>query len=423
MEKRCLCGKKTLKNQPCWLTDGRCGLVCGELLKCGSHNCRKSCHRPGDCEDATGPCQQACGKIKKICGHSCADTCHAPSPCLEKTPCQAMVTVTCTCGRLKKEKRCNASRDKNRTQSANSLMPLKCDDECARLQRNRSLASALNVPIDQQTTVLTVPSGTAQDSATLPYSDDTLDIYIQLSSSSTLTTLQNYESTLHTLATSQTQRSVRFQPAKKQLRAFAHSLAADWGFMSESFDPDPNRHVLVYKPPGWIPPMASLGGGSISPAIGIRGVGVGECVRMRERERIKERELKRGAAEKARLEAEAEASASRPGSLTGAAATDGDGWAQVVSRSKRGNNGGGEESPYGFDDVKSAYPGTTPGRFGTLVLRSGLGMGRGTGGGKKVGTVSLDSGDVVDDWEEEVEKEEREQIREQQPVPDDVNTS
>lgn len=65
-----MCGKKTLKNQPCFLPDVRCGEICNKILRCGSHSCRKDCHRPGKCEDANGQaCQQPCGKPKKACGH------------------------------------------------------------------------------------------------------------------------------------------------------------------------------------------------------------------------------------------------------------------------------------------------------------------------------------------------------------------
>lgn len=30
VEKSCICGKKTLKNQPCWFNEVRCGLPCGK---------------------------------------------------------------------------------------------------------------------------------------------------------------------------------------------------------------------------------------------------------------------------------------------------------------------------------------------------------------------------------------------------------
>ncbi|KDE78361.1 transcription factor NF-X1 [Aspergillus oryzae 100-8] len=324
-EKMCLCGKQILKNVPCWLADARCGRICGETLKCGSHTCQKNCHRPGDCEDTLKPCQQPCGKTKTMCGHPCTEPCHAPYPCPEKTPCSSMITVTCGCGRLRQERRCNAAKavaSKGQLQQPQRLpavTPLTCDDECARLERNRSLASALGVDINPSTTV-------AQNAtASLPYSSETLDMYIQLSSSAPLSTLQSYESTLHSLAANPTQRSVRFQPAKSSLRAFVHSLATDWGFASESFDPEPHRHVFVLKPTVWNPPLLGMGNGT---AIGIGGMSVSECVKLRERQRQKEREAQRLAA--------AEAKAQREAVKAQANATNEGGWAQVAA-SRRSN--------------------------------------------------------------------------------------
>lgn len=413
-EKRCLCWKKVLKNQPCWLVDARCGLICGKELQCGSHSCKKQCHRPGDCEDSNMPCQQACGKIKKLCSHPCSETCHAPFPCPEKSPCQSKVTITCPCGRLKKEKRCGAFKDKGRPQQS-SPSPLKCDEECGRLHRNRTLASALSVNIDPSTTT-TAATGQSSPLESFPYSDDTLDMYIELSTSSTLSTLQTYESTLHSLAMGVTQRSARFQPARSQLRAFTHSLAEDWGLKSESFDPEPNRHVLVFKSPNWLPPPAAAEPANPN-GIGIRGISVGECVKLREMERMKDRAAKReAAAEKARIEAAMKAS-------SGAAGEGGemgnDGWAQVASRKRpgtglqngaAGSNGrtiaNGSSFPFAFGDMKN--PSSDDTRFSKLVLRSGVGMGRGRSQAEK-SAKAVDVDDVVEDWEEEVEKEEREQ--------------
>ena len=80
-------------SQPCWLSDVRCGEVCGKRLKCGLHLCRKPCHRAGECEDSDGqPCQQLCGKVKKVCGHTDVEnTCHAPFSCKEETACQSKI--------------------------------------------------------------------------------------------------------------------------------------------------------------------------------------------------------------------------------------------------------------------------------------------------------------------------------------------
>jgi transcriptional repressor NF-X1 len=427
-EKACLCGKKLLKNQPCWLTEPRCGMVCGETLKCGSHTCRKQCHRPGECEDALEPCKQACGKTKKLCGHPCSEPCHAPFACTEKEPCPTMVMITCPCGRLRREKRCNAARSVTKGQTAQNETPpatasLKCDDECARLERNRTLASALKVDIDPSTT-LAQNASSQLPSTNMPYSEETLDLYVQISSSATLSTLQDYEATLHSLAASATQRSVRFQPAKAPLRAFVHSLAADWGFASESFDPEPHRHVFVLKPTQWASPGLGLGSG-----IGIRGISVGECVRVRDRELFKEREARRVAA--------AEAKALRD-ALKATSAETGDGgggWAQVASTRKRqtdnnspasitrsgtplaalGGRGFGTGSMYAALglDVSSSFSSanTIPSKKkdGLLVLRSGVGSSK-----KKSELPQQNFEDLADSWEEQVEHEEQQEKEEEE---------
>ena len=86
VEKLCACGKEKLHSQPCHIQDARCGRVCGKKLKCGLHNCKKLCHRPGECEDAALEdmhCEQACGKIKLFCEHPCQNTCHGQTGTLK----------------------------------------------------------------------------------------------------------------------------------------------------------------------------------------------------------------------------------------------------------------------------------------------------------------------------------------------------
>ncbi|KAK2743732.1 FKBP12-associated protein [Onygenales sp. PD_40] len=354
--------------------------MCKATMNCGRHTCGERCcpgerkaierqatkrklkslnivSRPSDNDiEAEHICTRICGRMLKCSTHTCPELCH-------KGPC-----------------------------------------ECGRLERNRTLASALNVSIDPQTTSAANPS--TQTASTLPYSEETLDLYLKLSTSSTLSTLQTYQSTLHSLATSQTQRSARFPPARSQLRAFIHSLAADWGFKSESFDPEPHRHVLVFKSASWLPPHlgAAIPG---SPGIGIGGLTVGDCAKMRDRERMREREreakrLAAAAAEKLKAESH--------GAGDFDAAAGGGGWAQVASR-KRAT--GPAESPFGFGELSGP---SGPAKAGTLVLRSGVGKGRGAASGSGVGGGRYPPGfgdDVVDDWEEEVEKEEREREQEQ----------
>lgn len=237
-EKPCMCGKKNLRNQPCWLTDVRCGETCGRKLRCGSHFCGKLCHRPGECEDAGRRCQQACGKSKKNCGHPCEEPCHAPTPCREDKPCQNKMLVTCNCQHLKQEHKCNAYK----ANEGNSKKKLSCDDECARLERNRKLALALNIDPD------------AHKDDHVPYSSETLRIYRENTKWSQL-----QEKEFRIFAADENEKRLRFRPMQPYQRAFIHSLSEDFGLDSESMDPEPYRHVAVFKTPRFVmAPMKTL---------------------------------------------------------------------------------------------------------------------------------------------------------------------
>lgn len=235
ISKSCMCGKKTLKNQQCWLQDVRCGEICGKKLRCGSHFCRKPCHRPGECEDANRqPCQQPCGKPKKVCGHpDMENTCHAPFECKEDKPCQSKIYITCPCQAQKQEMKCGASKNGE----GNNGKTLTCNDECARLERNRRLAVALN--IDQATHV--------DGGDHIPYSADTLNLFAEH-----IKFGQTQEREFRVFASSPEEKRLRFKPMQSQQRAFIHALAEDFGLDSESMDPEPHRHVMVWKTPRFV---------------------------------------------------------------------------------------------------------------------------------------------------------------------------
>lgn len=237
-EKACMCGKKNLRNQPCWLADVRCGETCGKKLRCGSHFCQKQCHRPGECEDAVRRCQQHCGKAKKVCGHPCEETCHAPSSCREDKACQNKMFITCDCQHLKQELKCNASR----TSEGNSKKNLLCDDECARLARNRQLALALNID----------PNVHKDDH--IPYSNETLRMFRE-----NMKWAQQREKEFRAFAADEKERRLRFKPMPQHQRAFIHSLSEDFGFDGISMDPEPYRHVAAFKTPKFVmAPMKTL---------------------------------------------------------------------------------------------------------------------------------------------------------------------
>ncbi|RDW94013.1 putative NF-X1 finger transcription factor [Aspergillus mulundensis] len=303
------------------------------------------------------------------------------------------------------DRRCNAAKavtskgQLQQPQRLSAVTPLSCDDECARLERNRSLAAALGVDINPSTTL----AQNAITSTNLPYSTETLDLYVQLSSTSSLSTLQSHESTLHSLATSTnpSQRSIRTQPAKSSIRAFIHSLATDYGFVSESYDPEPHRHVFVLKPTTWTPPIFGLGNGV---SVGIGGMSVSECVKLRERQRAKEREAQRLVA--------AEAKAQRDASK--AQASSEGGWAQIAA-SKRGNGVTGSarstplsRTPVGSGSFYTALALNDDGsgfRKEKLVLRSGVGAGKAASRRPSPPRPV----EVADSWEEEEDKEEKEE--------------
>ncbi|KAI5283840.1 FKBP12-associated protein [Ascosphaera aggregata] len=328
--------------------------------------------------------------------------------------------LVCQCGRLKELKRCGMSLDKARA-GANFIQPrIVCDEECARLERNRLLASALNVSIDPTTTNATVMAAGRRSMAssttapTVPYSDETLDRYLSITSSATLSTLQAYEQKLHDLAHSEAKRSTRFTPARASLRAFIHSLAADWGFSSESFDPEPHRYVEVYRSIKWLPPAPLSNHDPTAMAIGIAGISVAEGVRMRERELAKDRELKRAAAAAAAaLKTKAAETAtvreSSSSSIGGGGGNDtgssSGGWAQVARKKT-----GPADSPYGFS-MPTTLPGEPSfgkGRFGALVLKSSVGRAKGLNDarGSAKREEETKEMEVADDWEQEVDAEE-----------------
>ncbi|KAK6587518.1 hypothetical protein PZA11_000808 [Diplocarpon coronariae] len=239
VEKPCICGKKTLKNQPCWFSEVRCGLPCNKRLRCGNHFCQSMCHRAGQCEDATSHCTQACGRKKTVCEHICSDPCHAPYPCKEMTPCQAKTFITCECQNQKQAIKCLASK----TSPGNSKKTLECNEECLKVQRNAKLAAALKID----------PATYTDDH--VPYSADTLSLFAQNQKFG-----QQYEREFRVFAADDREKRLRLKPMQANQRAFIHALAEDFGLDSESQDPEPHRHVCIFKTPKFISaPAKTLG--------------------------------------------------------------------------------------------------------------------------------------------------------------------
>jgi transcriptional repressor NF-X1 len=159
--------------------------------------------------------------------------CHAPFPCKEDKPCQSKIYITCACQAQKQEMKCGASK----YNEGNGGKTLPCNDECARLERNRKLALALN--IDQSTHV--------DGGDHIPYSADTLNIFAEH-----IKWAQTQEREFRVFASSPEEKRLRFKPMQPQQRAFIHALADDFGLDSESMDPEPHRHVMIWKTPRFV---------------------------------------------------------------------------------------------------------------------------------------------------------------------------
>ncbi|CAO3679158.1 unnamed protein product [Umbelopsis vinacea] len=227
IERRCMCGKSLLKNIPCFRDAPSCGTVCASPLPCG-HLCRRICHKD-PCLADTEQCKQMCGKIRK-CGHACEEKCHALEKCPEEKKCPAKVIATCECGLQKLEVACNAT-----ASSSGSKRVLACNDYCARADRNRKLAVALEInrPINPDEAEL------------VDYPDDTRAFYV-----SNPTWCRGIVAQLNEFVQDAKKRHSHFKPMKIPQRKFIHEMCEVYRLKSEGIDPEPYRSVVVSKSQG-----------------------------------------------------------------------------------------------------------------------------------------------------------------------------
>jgi len=159
VDKMCCGGHTLVHNIPCSRTNVCCGEVCGKMLPCGQHTCRRICH-PGDCMDAeegkTNGCGQVCGKPLPLCGHPCQMPCHPGKPCGTDGPCKTLIEARCPCGQRVIHIECGVANDPQAVEDANKFgfgsldynkpkTILECDSECERLKRRKELAAAFGV--------------------------------------------------------------------------------------------------------------------------------------------------------------------------------------------------------------------------------------------------------------------------------------
>ncbi|CAG8623772.1 8831_t:CDS:10, partial [Acaulospora morrowiae] len=276
-------------------TNHLCPLLCGKMLQCGNHTCQLLCHReqcmscleasfeelscncgrtkvypPIPCGMKVPKCQYECNR-NPSCGHAAVShLCHS-----DEEPCPP-------CPYLVNDKMCMCAVEvidvdelvileivlweKNASRPVVSLVKhvvilahihamhqqenfeeikdrrLECSESCAMVERNRKLASALelNDRINEGDLIKAIPE----------YEEDLLRYY-----SSNKDWAKNIENSLNEFLM-KPNKTLNFQPMKSTHRKFIHELCVHYRLSSCSFDVDPYRSVVVTKKPdSAIPPL------------------------------------------------------------------------------------------------------------------------------------------------------------------------
>ncbi|XP_065059234.1 NF-X1-type zinc finger protein NFXL1-like [Rhopilema esculentum] len=117
VSKKCHCGRGGPSTRRCCNKEWSCGAMCSDLLACGLHKCKSTCH-PGDCppcpEKSLQPCKcskhkqlrdcaagiwkcsEVCGKVLSCGYHTCEEVCHNGT-C---GPCPRTGKRSCPCGKM-----------------------------------------------------------------------------------------------------------------------------------------------------------------------------------------------------------------------------------------------------------------------------------------------------------------------------------
>lgn len=219
--------------------------ICGKILKCGIHSCKKNCHA-GSCDDdgsfekSWKGCCYMCGLPRKGCGHPCRAKCHPDTACPTNIACEHPVTITCPCGMRKEEGICgyletsDEAKDKERT----GLVRLECDESCSRLNRARAFADAVGiVPWMEEKSHL------YSNDNDVSYSDFLMEFCEQ-----NMEFVSSFEQSLGELLNGRFGRRMKTQPLPKLYRAFVHELGEVFGLETVSIDNYPEKEMVVSLP-------------------------------------------------------------------------------------------------------------------------------------------------------------------------------
>ncbi|XP_050418942.1 transcriptional repressor NF-X1 [Patella vulgata] len=255
MSKMCVGGHELRRNIACHIKDIVCGYPCGRILPCGKHKCKQTCHK-GECLSEGELCNQTCDIKREECGHPCASPCHPDKPC-PKLPCKTEVTIKCDCGNRQGKILCQLGGEDNadipdyQKISVVSWMnkgavemsqykkgarrQLECDADCARLERNRRLALALEIENPDLQTKL---------------GNQTYTDFIKDFARKNTEKAANIEKALYDLVNNAKQskypsRSHSFPAMNRDNRQFVHELAEFYGCETQSYDNEPKKNVVA----------------------------------------------------------------------------------------------------------------------------------------------------------------------------------
>ncbi|ODN04677.1 Protein shuttle craft [Orchesella cincta] len=266
----------------CYITEVSCGLQCGKMLPCNRHSCPKICHG-GSCLNAGETCKLPCSK-PRFCRHPCGVPCHEDK--CPDTKCKIMTDVACPCGRrcdtlicwrreieydrtvtweyhkeLKKlEETKNGSETIDDSMKQEIIEKLKeripksavleCDKECARLERNRKLAEALQVDNADVTTSIGTPN----------YSEFLMQFAKKNPQFIETVHKQLTDLVMKAKQSRKKNETYGFNSMNRDKRHVIHEYSDFFGVLSESFDEEPNRNVVCFasKEKSYLPSVSLI---------------------------------------------------------------------------------------------------------------------------------------------------------------------
>ncbi|KAJ3108423.1 hypothetical protein HDU97_001130 [Phlyctochytrium planicorne] len=185
-----------------------------------------------------------------MCGHVCDQPCHGTGYCTEDKPCKFKVSQVCACLNLNVKVACGAWKA---SQGASSGTQLPCDESCAKLDRNRRLAEALNLTPPTPGTPVESKPGSVEE-----YEDALLTFAL-----GNPALVKTIEATLADFVNNTSKRLVHFPHANYKANRFIATLIPHYNLVPEIVDAERKQASVIARKTAaktpWIPyPLISL---------------------------------------------------------------------------------------------------------------------------------------------------------------------